>query len=74
MEIAKFYIMNAQGKKESGAFKTKMFKAIQEVSALLPECREKALFLTKMEEGMFFGTKAIASKPENHDQVLTGEY
>lgn len=61
--------LNETGFAEVKEFKTKMSETVNEVLALLPDGREKSIFLTKLEEAMFFGTKAIASKSENHTEV-----
>jgi hypothetical protein len=50
-------------------YKQTMADAVRKVTAAMPECREKSIFITKMEEGVFFGAKAIAQKPENHTEL-----
>lgn len=50
-------------------FKKVMADSVRQVTAIMPECREKAIFVTKMEEGVFFGAKAIAQKPGNHFEI-----
>ncbi len=52
------------------SFKTKMATTLREVEELLPEGREKAVFRTKIEEAMFFGTKAIAGKDGNFTEIV----
>lgn len=63
--------LNENGFKEMQAYKQTMADAAKAAVALMPEGREKAIFLTKMEEAVFFGAKAIASKPENHTEIVT---
>lgn len=63
------YIINDEGFSEISAFKTTLAHAIREVEGFIPECREKSIFMTKMEEAVFFGTKAIASKDGNFKEV-----
>jgi hypothetical protein len=50
-------------------YKQIMADAVNNVLRAMPDGREKSIFLTKMEEAVFFGAKAIASKPENHTEV-----
>ena len=61
--------LNDKGFSEVKEFKSTVAEAINKVLALLPESREKSVFKTKIEEAMFFGTKAIAANPENHTEV-----
>ena len=61
--------LNETGFQKMAAYKQAMADAVKAAVALMPEGREKAIFLTKMEEGVFFGAKAIASSPENHTEV-----
>jgi hypothetical protein len=61
--------LNPDGFAEVTRFKTLMAAATKLALDYLPEGREKSIFLTKLEEAMFFGTKAIASKPENHNEI-----
>lgn len=63
--------LNEQGFENVKEFKEIMAKSVKEVEKLLPEGREKSLFLTKMEEAMFFGTKSIASKDGNYEEIIT---
>lgn len=63
--------LNENGFINMQAYKQVMADAVKAVCQLMPEGREKAIFLTKMEEGVFFGAKAIASNPENHTEVTS---
>jgi hypothetical protein len=63
--------LNEQGFESVKKLKGTMSTAVQYVLELMPEGREKAVFKTKIEEAMFFGTKAIAAKPENHTEIVT---
>lgn len=62
--------LNEVGFNTIGAFKTNIAKAIQENLQFLPEGREKALFMTHIEQAMFWGTKAIAANPACHSEVI----
>jgi hypothetical protein len=61
--------LNDEGFKEMAEFKKVMADAVRQVTAIMGEGREKAIFLTKMEEGVFFGAKAIAGKPGNFTEI-----
>lgn len=61
--------LNENGFKEMADFKMTMAEAVKKVVATMPDSREKSIFITKMEEGVFFGAKAIAGKPGNSDEV-----
>lgn len=62
--------LNEKGFEEVKALKAIMATAMEHVLPLMPEGREKAVFKTKMEEGMFFGTKAVASKEGNFTEIV----
>ena len=61
--------VNDNGFEEIKVFKMTMSAAVNAALVLLPEGHEKSIFVTKLEEAMFFGTKAIASKPSNHTEI-----
>lgn len=63
--------VNEAGFQEIAMFKTTVANAVNTANALMPEGREKAIFMTKLEEAVFFGTKAIAAKAGNHTEVTT---
>lgn len=62
--------LNEKGFEEVKAFKSTMADAVNRALSYLPEGREKALFKTKLEEAMFFGTKAIAGKDGNFTEIV----
>lgn len=62
--------LNDKGFSEVKEFKIKMSQTINDVLKLMPEGREKSVFKTKIEEGMFFGTKAIASNSGNFTEII----
>lgn len=62
--------LNEKGFEEVKAFKSAMATAVNLALTYLPEGREKALFKTKLEEAMFFGTKAIAGKDGNFTEIV----
>lgn len=62
--------LNDRGASEVVAFKTILADAVRSALMLLPDSsRETSIFLTKLEEAVFFGTKAIASKSENYTET-----
>jgi hypothetical protein len=61
--------LNEKGLNEVEVFKKTMAATINAVLEILPEGRDKSIFQTKIEEAMFFGTKAIASKPSNYTEI-----
>jgi hypothetical protein len=61
------HMLNETGKVAMGAYKSTIATAAKQVAAMMPEGREKSIFITKMEEAVFFGAKAIAQVPANHD-------
>ena len=63
--------LNEKGFEIMKAYKQIMADAVKDVVRAMPDGREKALFLTKVEEAVFFGAKAIASVPENHTEVTS---
>lgn len=64
------HLLNAEGLDQVKTFKNKMNLAVNDVLKMMPESREKSIFQTKLEEAVFFGTKAIASKEGNFDEVI----
>jgi len=62
--------LNDKGFTEVKTLKTSMADAVMKGLELMPEGREKAVFKTKIEEAMFFGTKAIAGKEGNFTEIV----
>lgn len=62
--------LNEQGFAEVKLVKSSMSLAVNTALELMPEGREKAVFKTKIEEAMFFGTKSIASKDGNFTEIV----
>lgn len=65
--------LNDEGFKNVSNLKAKMAKAVSEVLELMPDGREKSTFKTKIEEAMFFGTKAVAGKEGNYSEIVKYE-
>lgn len=63
--------LNELGFSEMQLFKKKMAEAVTHATAFMPDCREKSIFITKLEEAIFFGAKAIAQKPENYSEIIS---
>lgn len=61
--------LNENGFKTVNAFKTKLAEGVRAAMELLPDGREKSIFVTKIEEAAFFGTKAIAAEKTNHTET-----
>lgn len=64
------HLLNEKGLTEVKIFKETISRAYREIDFLLGDNREASLFKTKLEEAMFFGTKAIASKPTNFTEIV----
>lgn len=62
--------LNENGFKEMNEFKENFAKAVNNALNLMIEGREKSIFKTKIEEAVFFGAKAIASKKENFESKI----
>lgn len=62
--------LNETGLEQVKTFKTELSTSITKALEMLPEGREKAVFKTKIEEAVFFGTKAIASKEGNFTEIV----
>lgn len=62
--------LNDKGFEEVKKLKSEMAKSVELALSLMPEGREKSIFKTKIEEAMFFGTKAIAGKDGNFTEIV----
>lgn len=62
--------LNDLGFEEVKKAKAVMAHACELAMSLMPEGREKQIFKTKVEEAMFFGTKAIAGKEGNFTEII----
>ncbi len=63
--------LNDQGFAQMKEYKQTMADAVKKVTDAMPDGRDKSIFITKMEEGVFFGAKAIASKTENFSEIIS---
>lgn len=63
------HVLNEKGINEIDEFKEKFANAFIEALSLMTENREKSIFKTKIEDAVFWGTKAIASKEDNFTKV-----
>lgn len=63
--------LNDTGFKEMQAYKKVMADAARAVALEMQDGPEKQKFLDKMEEAVFFGAKAIASKPGNFTEITS---
>ena len=63
--------LNETGFEKVKTLKATMNDAVEKVMATIPEGRDRAIFVTKLEEGMFFATRAIAACPANHTEIIT---
>lgn len=62
--------LNDQGFAEVKKFKNVMAAATTDALAGIPDGRDQAIFKTKIEEAVFFATRAIASKPGNFTEIV----
>lgn len=61
--------LNDNGFAEMKLYKTAMAEAVKKAIDLMPDGREKSIFITKIEEAIFFGAKAIAGKEMNFTDI-----
>lgn len=62
--------LNDQGFERVKELKQAVSDTVIEQFSKIKDCREKSIAITKLEESMFFATKALASDPENHIEVI----
>ncbi len=65
--------LNEKGQVDLNVFKGGMNASITKALSFLPDGRDKSIFITKIEEAMFFATRAIASKEGNYSEVVKNE-
>lgn len=65
----KMHMLNSVGKEQMQLFKMYFADAVRNALDRMPEGIEKSIFITKVEEAVFFGAKAIAGKEGNFDSV-----
>jgi cytoplasmic iron level regulating protein YaaA (DUF328/UPF0246 family) len=64
-------MLNDRGQSDVHIFKQIMTDAAERVLVNMPTGRLRSIFETKLEEAMFFGTKAFASKPGNFKEIVS---
>ena len=62
MQFFNTHKLNEHGVEKLNKFRAEMEIVTNEVVQDMPNGREKSIFLTKMEESVMWGTKAICSK------------
>lgn len=67
--------LNLEGFVQMKKFKNIMANAANEAAELMTDTtpegqRAKAIFFTNLETAVFYGAKAIASVPRNHDEII----
>lgn len=62
--------LNEKGFDDVRALKATMAEAVKFALALMPEGQYKSEFKTRIEEAMFFGTKAVAGKDGNYSEII----
>lgn len=62
--------LNDKGFAEVATFKGGMNAGIKRALAMMPDGRDKSIFVTKIEEAVFFGTRALASKDGNFTEIV----
>jgi len=62
--------LNDEGFLAVKRFKSTLSVAVSAAMANLPEGRDKAIFKTKLEEAVFFGTRAIAADPKHFTEIV----
>lgn len=64
------HVLNEKGMEEVKLLKAIMGGTLERLLPHLPDTRETSIFKTKIEEAMFFGVKAIASKDGNYKEIV----
>ena len=63
-----FHPANTEWKQQAhGKVRAECMNLADFLDGLLPDCREKALTITKLEEVMFWGNAALARHPDGTD-------
>jgi hypothetical protein len=63
--------LSEKGFQEMHDLKAGISAAVNKALELMPECREKSIFKTKVEEAVFFGAKAVAQKDGNFTELVS---
>ena len=61
--------LNNHGFEEVAQFKHKLSEVLKHIERKIPEGKERACAITKLEECAFWGTRGIAMKPECHEDA-----
>ena len=65
------HVLNEQGFEQMKEYKNLISYAVKEATKMMRDSREKSLFITHIEEAVFWGAKAIAQMPENYKEKIT---
>lgn len=62
------HLLNEQGLAKAAKLAEAFSQFLETVDGLIPQSRERSIFVTKLQEASFFAKRALAVVPENQQQ------